>query len=27
MSFIDQIYHDNKKENYPKPGPGKYNIR
>ena len=27
MTFIDQIYHDNKKDNYPKPGPGKYNIR
>ena len=27
MTFIDQIYFDNKKDNYPKPGPGKYNIR
>jgi hypothetical protein len=26
MSFIDIIYRDNKKKEYPKPAPGDYNL-
>lgn len=27
MSFIDEIYRDNKKKEYPRPSPGAYDIR